>query len=133
VTVRIGEDTPYRQYPCTVDRVIDGDTYVVIIDTGFHSMHKERLRHAHIDTWEVRGRNKIKGLKVSDEVRAWVWLKATLPEADPDWPFTVRTYKNDAQGKYGRYLGELVSVDGDLLGPYLDSVGGRKIKWFGLT
>ena len=38
-----------------VVKVVDGDTCDVLLDVGFHTYLRKRLRFLGIDTWEVRG------------------------------------------------------------------------------
>ena len=45
-------------YHATVDRVVDGDTVDALIDLGFDTHKKVRIRMMGMDAWESRTRNK---------------------------------------------------------------------------
>ena len=52
-------------YRAKLERVVDGDTVDAMIDLGFDTWVKRRIRFMGVDTWECRTRNKeekIKGL-----------------------------------------------------------------------
>jgi len=124
--VRIKPGDKGRTYPGRLLRVVDGDTYDIEIDLGFHTTMKDRFRHAFVDTWEVRGPNKALGDLATDNVQ--IWFQEALDLAvDRDWPISVTTYKEDAQGKYGRWLCEVHNESQQDLGDFIRSVGGIKI------
>jgi micrococcal nuclease len=89
------------EYRCKVVRVIDGDTVDVDIDLGFGVwMKKQRIRMYGIDTPESRTRDleeKKYGLAAKD------FLVGMLEDENG---IILKTYK-DAEGKFGRILGEL--------------------------
>jgi len=89
------------EYRCEVVRVIDGDTVDVDIDLGFGVwMKKQRIRMYGIDTPESRTRDleeKKYGLAAKD------FLVGMLEDENG---IILKTYK-DAEGKFGRILGEL--------------------------
>lgn len=89
-------------YRAEILRVIDGDTVDVSIDLGFHVWTKQRLRLMGINAPEKRGQDKASGLA------ARLHLKSLIEHWEP---IIVATYK-DEQGKYGRYLAELLGHDG---------------------
>lgn len=100
-------------YRGRLERVVDGDTFDLVVDLGFHIERLVRVRLKDVDTAEIYGVDK-----ESDEfeagmqqlVAAEAWFGAAANEADdrdsldPDWPLIVRTRKT---GKYGRYLAEI--------------------------
>ena len=54
------------EYKATLVRVVDGDTCDALIDLGFNTWVKKRIRFMGVDTWESRTRNleeKKKGLE----------------------------------------------------------------------
>jgi len=114
-----------RTYPARLDRVVDGDTYDLYVDLGFHSTIKDRFRHAFVDTWEMRGENRILGHLATDNVVGWFETALDMA-SDKEWPLTVTTYKNDAQGKYGRWLCEVHNINGEALSAFIEAVGGTK-------
>ena len=89
------------EYRCTVVKIIDGDTVDVDIDLGFGVwMKKQRIRMYGIDTPESRTRDleeKKYGLAAKE------FLTGML---DDEAGITLKTHK-DAEGKFGRILGEL--------------------------
>ena len=88
-------------YNAKLDRVVDGDTCDALIDLGFNTFVKKRIRFVGVDTWESRTRNKeekVKGLE------AKAYTKDKLMNSD-DGKFTLKSY---GTGKYGRVLGEII-------------------------
>jgi len=95
------------QYKAELIRVIDGDTVDAMIDCGFSTFKKERIRLYGINTPETRTRDlkeKEKGLAA----------KARLIELlkEGDNKFIVET-SIDKKGKYGRLLGVLYKYPED--------------------
>ena len=87
-------------YSCKLDRVVDGDTCDALIDLGFDTFVKKRIRFYGVDTWENRTRNKeekVKGLA------AKAYVKDLLENSD-DGKFSIISH---GVGKYGRVLGEI--------------------------
>ena len=83
--------------------IVDGDTIDVLIDVGFHTYITKRLRFLGVDTWEVRGEERERGLI------AKIRLTEMLADADRLYVQTVM----DTTGKYGRVLAWLfVEKDG---------------------
>ena len=87
-------------YSAKVVRVVDGDTADAMIDLGFDTWVKKRIRFFGVDTWESRTRNleeKKKGLAAKDYVK-------DLLENSDEGKFLLKSH---GVGKYGRVLGEL--------------------------
>ena len=87
-------------YSAKLVRVVDGDTCDCMIDLGFDTWVKKRIRFMGVDTWESRTRNleeKKKGLE------AKAFTKALLENSD-EGKFALISH---GVGKYGRVLGEL--------------------------
>ena len=87
-------------YSAKVVRVVDGDTADAMIDLGFDTWVKKRIRFYGVDTWESRTRNleeKKKGLAAKDYVK-------NLLENSDEGKFLLKSH---GVGKYGRVLGEL--------------------------
>ncbi len=86
-----------RIYRAQLLRVVDGDTMDVLIDQGFETSRRERLRLFGIDTPESYGVKKD-----SDEYRAGIaaknFVEAHLLVGGTVWLRTLKT------GKFGRYL-----------------------------
>ena len=88
------------EYKAKLGRVVDGDTCDALIDLGFNTWVKKRIRFMGVDTWESRTRNleeKKKGLE------AKAFTKKLLENSD-EGKFALRSH---GVGKYGRVLGEL--------------------------
>ena len=88
------------EYTAKLVKIVDGDTCDAMIDLGFDTWVKKRIRLYGVDTWESRTRDleeKAKGLE------AKAFTKDLLENSD-DGKFAVRSH---GVGKYGRVLGEL--------------------------
>lgn len=88
------------QYIAVVDRVVDGDTYDLVIDVGFYIKLTARIRLRGVNTPEVRGEEREAGLA------AKVFVEARLP---PGQRVLVDTYK---VGKFGRYIADVRYLPG---------------------
>ena len=89
-----------HNYSAKLVRVVDGDTCDALIDLGFDTWVKKRIRFKGVDTWESRTRNKeekVKGLA------AKAYVKDLLENSD-DGKFSIISH---GVGKYGRVLGEI--------------------------
>ena len=96
----MGKQVKKFGYSCKLDRVVDGDTCDALIDLGFDTFVKKRIRFYGVDTWESRTRNKeekVKGLA------AKAYVKDLLENSDGG-KFSIISH---GVGKYGRVLGEL--------------------------
>jgi len=93
-------------YRAKLDRVIDGDTIDALIDLGFDTWKKVRVRMHGMDAWESRTRDleeKKKGLAAkarNKELIEEVSAKSGY--------FRLKSY---GVGKYGRVLGEIFILD----------------------
>lgn len=89
------------EYRCKVVRIVDGDTVDVDIDLGFGVwLKKERIRMFGIDTPESRTRDL-------DEKKYGLMAKEFITKLLDDEGGIVLKTRKDAEGKYGRILGEL--------------------------
>ena len=89
-----------HNYSAKLLRVVDGDTADAMIDLGFKTWIKVRIRFYGVDAWESRTRNleeKKKGLA------AKAYVKDLLENSD-EGKFSIISH---GRGKYGRVLGEL--------------------------
>jgi micrococcal nuclease len=93
------------EYKSEVLRVVDADTLDLRVDMGFRHFQDMRVRLARIDAWEKRGEEREKGLEATQFV---LELFANLED---DY-VVIRTQK-DKQGKYGRYIAEVVIMNPD--------------------
>jgi micrococcal nuclease len=84
-------------YKARVVSVYDGDTCTIDIDLGLNTwIHNEKVRLHRIDTPEIRGAEREKGLKSAEYLRQLILGRDIL----------LQTIK-DKKEKYGRYLGEI--------------------------
>ena len=93
-------------YKAKLERVIDGDTVDALIDLGFDTWVKKRIRYKGIDTWESRTKDldeKKLGLAAKDRNKE-------LLESVSSKPGYFRL-KSHGVGKYGRVLGEVFVKD----------------------
>ena len=89
------------EYRCKVVHIVDGDTVDVDIDLGFGVwMKKQRIRMYGIDTPESRTRD------LEEKKYGLAAKKFITDMLDDDGGIVLKTYK-DAEGKFGRILGEL--------------------------
>ena len=96
----MGKQISKYEYSAKLVRVVDGDTCDALIDLGFVTWVKKRIRFKGVDTWECRTRDKeekVKGLAAKAYTR-------DLLENSDEGKFALKSY---GVGKYGRVLGEL--------------------------
>ena len=86
-------------YPVEVLSVYDGDTFTVMVDVGFNTYRKLKLRLARVDTPEIRTRDKLEKARGYEAKKEVVQLFAE----NPDQIF-IQTLK---KGKYGRWIAEV--------------------------
>jgi len=94
-------------YKAKVIRILDGDTAELEISVGFNIYITQIIRIKDLNTKEIR---KIKGYTnkdVEEGKQAMERAKELLPI---DKIVTLKTYK-DKQGKYGRFLGDILIGD----------------------
>lgn len=94
----------YRAY---VDRVVDADTLDLEIDLGMGISISERVRLMGINAWEMRGKEKEKGLAAQQFVEEWLRTKTSIDYGDTPHLSTPKIYirtELDKAGKYGRLL-----------------------------
>ena len=96
------------EYNAEVLRVVDGDTVDVLIDVGFSTFKKERVRLYGINTPECRTRDleeKKKGLAAKARNKELLTKVSNKPKY-----FRLVSH---GTGKYGRVLGEIHIMDKD--------------------
>ena len=104
----MGKQVYKHGYSCKLDRVVDGDTVDALVDLGFDTWKKIRIRMAGINAPESRTRDleeKAKGLLA----------KARNKELLEQGVFKLKSF---GTGKYGRVLGE-VFVSPDFVGEHI--------------
>ena len=88
-------------YLAAVDRIIDGDTIVITVDTGFYLKYKTQVRLLRVNAPETRGASREKGLETKE------FLSKTIPVGSTIY---IHTEKDDA---FGRWLAEVFYLDKD--------------------
>ena len=103
----------------------DGDTIDLIIDVGFKMTTRQRIRLLGVNTPELRGASKEKGLYWRDMTRKW--LKDAKDKSKEEWYLKINTFKSDA---FGRYLADISreSITNKSLGQYLIRIGCPKYE-----
>ena len=99
-----------HEYKVKIVKVVDGDTVDVDIDLGFGIwLHKERVRVMGIDTPESRTSDaveKVFGLAAKARLSSLLGAEAILQTQ-------VSKKGEDMKGKFGRVLGNFVSLNGE--------------------
>ena len=99
-----------HEYKCKVLKVVDGDTVDVDIDLGFGVwLRKERVRIMGIDTPESRTSDKVEkvfGLAAKNRLSSLLGAEAILQTQ-------VSKKGEDMKGKFGRVLGNFISLNGE--------------------
>lgn len=90
-----------RDFPCKVTRIVDGDTFIALIDLGFYVSTEQRIRVAHVNAPER---------KKGEVCPAESFLTEEILGKD----FTVTCYGKD---RYGRWIGEVI-----IKGKYLSDI-----------
>jgi micrococcal nuclease len=111
------------RYNATVLRVIDGDTIDAMIDLGFSTWKKIRIRFYGINTPESRTRDleeKKRGLAAKDRV-------VEALEAN-DGKFVLQSH---GVGKFGRCLGEIFINDDEISLQQMLINEGHGVPYFG--
>ena len=111
------------KYNAKLDRVVDGDTVDALVDLGFDTWKKVRIRMMGMNAPESRTRDL-------EEKKLGLAAKARLIEILGDGEFTLQSH---GVGKYGRCLGEIfresdVSINRQLIneGHATEYFGGKR-------
>ena len=102
---KLGDPTDFSYRVKKVTKIVDGDTIDVLLDMGFDILYQQRVRLFGIDTPESRTRDKE---EKKYGLLSKYFLKAELSLGKK---ITVKTYKGDETGKFGRILGD-IWIDG---------------------
>ena len=102
---KLGDPTDFSYRVKKVTKIVDGDTIDVLLDMGFDILYQQRVRLFGIDTPESRTRDKE---EKKYGLLSKYFLKAELALGKK---ITVKTYKGDETGKFGRILGD-IWIDG---------------------
>ena len=120
---KLGDPTDFSYRVDKVTKVVDGDTIDVMLDLGFDIKYKSRVRLFGIDTPESRTRDKVEkvyGLKSKK------FLQEQIKKAKK---VSIKTYKGDETGKFGRILGD-VFLDGKSVNSLMCQKG-HAVEYYG--
>jgi micrococcal nuclease len=84
------------EYKALIIDVYDGDTVTALVDLGFFVKKEAKIRLYGIDTPEIRGEERERGLLSKIRVEELILNKEVI----------IKTYK-DKQEKYGRWLADI--------------------------
>lgn len=105
-------------YRAKIVSVYDGDTMTADIDLGMGvHMHGVKIRLSYVDTPEIRGEERERGLEVRDHVRELILGKEVV----------IQT-QQDKTGKYGRLLAEVYIDENTPLSSYL--IENEMANWY---
>ena len=107
-----------HNYTAKLDRVVAGDTADAMIDLGFNTHIKRRVRMYGINTPESRTRDL-------EEKKRGLAAKDRLQELVDDNKIVMRSW---GKGKYGRVLGELFIEEPSEIGPSYKDINNILIK-----
>ncbi len=97
------------EYRAKVTGVYDGDTITCDIDLGFYCWLKnQKIRLVGIDTPEIRGSERARGLLARNKLRELILGKEVIILS-----------KKAKKGKYGRWLGTIFTIEGMNVNYYL--------------
>ena len=84
------------EYKATIIKVTDGDTVIAEVSLGFRISIEITIRLAGINSPELRGAQKLDGIKARDFLRSRILMKSVL----------IKTYKDKTE-KFGRWLADI--------------------------
>ena len=120
---KLGDPTDFSYRVKKVTKVVDGDTIDVTLDMGFDILYQQRVRLFGIDTPESRTRDKVEkvyGLKSKK------FLQEQIKKAKK---VSIKTYKGDETGKFGRILGDVL-LDGQSVNSLMCQKG-HAVEYYG--
>lgn len=107
-------ETDRYVYDATVLRVVDGDTLDMMVDLGFRTFTKVRVRLYGVNTPETFGVKK-ESEEYKAGIAARVYVEGWFAEhVYPGSPVLIKSHdgKPLGQGKYGRWLAVVFPKDG---------------------
>ena len=112
----------YELKKCTIDRVIDGDSVVAMIDLGYDTFSLQRIRLAGVSTPEMRSKEEdpaahLEEERLALEAKKYVQAWAGKPE---NKDLIINVIKIDS---YGRLVSYLTNKEGDTLSQSVISSG----------
>jgi micrococcal nuclease len=120
---------PQYIYRAALIRVVDGDTQVLAISLGCFVTTTRTVRLLGLNTQEIIGPDKARGLASAQVARDWFAAAAT---ANPGaaWPLVVAT-QLDADDKYGRLLATVYAAGDERSLNQALLEGGWAVVWDG--
>lgn len=116
--IKVDTDNFTWKYKAKVLRVIDGDTYELLINLGFDILLHRHCRLYGVNCAEIHGEEKPRGLVIKQAVAGLIEGK------------DVTILSPGKDDKYGRVLAKVIMDDGKDLGDYLLAEGMAK-EYFG--
>lgn len=126
-------DSGVWHFPAQTGRVVDGDTVDVTFDLGMRIQAiDQRVRLYGVDTAEIYGVDKEsdeyeRGIEHKQFVEAW--LSDAVEQASDD-EFPLRCYTLKGAGKYGRWLADVLSPEGESLVAALHDEYGDEVAYY---
>ena len=120
---KLGDPTDFSYRVKKVTKVVDGDTIDVTLDMGFDILYQQRVRLFGIDTPESRTRDKV---EKKYGLLSKKFLQEQLKNAKK---VSIKTYKGDETGKFGRILGD-VFIDGKSVNSLMCQKG-HAVEYYG--
>ena len=120
---KLGDPTDFSYRVKKVTKVVDGDTIDVTLDMGFDILYQQRVRLFGIDTPESRTRDKV------EKVYGLKSKKFLQEQIKKSKKVTIKTYKGDETGKFGRILGD-VFIDGKSVNSLMCQKG-HAVEYYG--
>lgn len=108
-------------YNAIITNVIDGDTYDVNIDLGFHIHIHERIRVLNLDTPEKRGNEKELGLICTEYAKKNFLNKKIILCSKEE-------IKNPETDSFGRWLCHIKFTDGSDIAGIFTALGCNKYE-----
>lgn len=119
------EEKNVYYYNAEIKKVIDGDTFDIVIDLGFDTLRKGRVRLYGVNTPESRTRDleeKQKGLAAKEFTDQWLQKSGNKVKIE-----TIL----DKNEKYGRILAKVWDSNGNMLNQDIVSAGLAR-EYFGV-
>jgi len=109
------------EYAAKPDRVVDGDTLIVLVDHGMSIRSSQSLRLLRVFAPELHaGAKSAPGVAAKAEMQAWIDAHAS--KAADGWGLRIKTEKDNRT--FNRYLAEVTCSDcGESLNDHQRSLG----------
>lgn len=97
-------------YKARLDRIIDGDTVVLVVDNGFYNREHHSFRLTDVNTPEIFTKDaeeKAKGYVAKSEIAEW-FIKTAECSQD-EWSLIIVTDKN--KQTFNRYIADIYCAE----------------------